>query len=218
MISAAKKNPQLAKIIHEAELVIPDGIGVEIGLRILGHNVRRVAGIDFAREVLNSGKTAALVGAAPHVVKKAVQNLHKPELNTAFTDGAVNIIYHHDGFFQDAEPIKEELRRLQPQILLAALGSPKQEEFIYSLKEILPNTLMLGVGGSFDVWAGEVARAPEIWQKLGLEWLYRTIKEPKRFKRIFPVLPLFVISVIMEKMKSAFLQRGRGWRNDVKQK
>ena len=74
-----------------------------------------------------------------------------------------------------------------------------QEEFIYELKSILPSTLMIGIGGSFDVWAGEVQRAPEIWQKLGLEWLYRTIKQPERFKRIFPTLPLFVYNVIKEK-------------------
>ena len=63
----------------------------------------------------------------------------------------------------------------------------------------MPNSLFIGVGGSFDVWSGCVQRAPEIWQKLGLEWLYRTIKEPQRFKRIFPTLPLFVLRVLKEK-------------------
>ena len=92
-----------------------------------------------------------------------------------------------------------EVVSCQPKVLLAALGSPKQEEFIYKLKSRLPNTLMIGVGGSFDVWSGEVERAPEIYQKMGLEWLYRTIKEPKRFKRIFPTLPLFVLKVLRSK-------------------
>ena len=64
----------------------------------------------------------------------------------------------------------------------------------------MQETLFIGVGGSFDVWAGEVQRAPEIYQKLGLEWLYRTVKEPKRFKRIFPTLPLFVLKVFKEKI------------------
>ena len=63
----------------------------------------------------------------------------------------------------------------------------------------LPESLFIGVGGSFDVWSGYVQRAPEIWQKLGLEWLYRTLKEPQRFKRIFPTLPLFVMRVLKEK-------------------
>ncbi len=190
MISAAKKNSELAKIINEAELVFPDGIGVEIGLKILGYKVRRIPGIEFARRLVDSGRTVALVGAAPHVNEMAAQNL---------CEAGVNVVYAQDGYFQDEEAVKNELRQRQPQILLAALGSPKQEEFIYSLKNDLPNTIMVGVGGSFDVWAGEVRRAPEIWQKIGLEWLYRTIKEPQRLKRIFPVLPLFVLSVIMEK-------------------
>ena len=84
-------------------------------------------------------------------------------------------------------------------MVLAALGSPKQEFFISELKKNLPNAIMVGLGGSFDVWSGVVERAPEIYQKLGLEWLYRTVKEPKRFKRIFPTLPLFVLKVLREK-------------------
>ena len=83
---------------------------------------------------------------------------------------------------------------------MVALGSPKQEFFIHSLKDRLPNATMIGLGGSFDVWAGVVDRAPEIYQKLGLEWLYRTIKEPQRFKRIFPTLPLFVLKVFKERL------------------
>ena len=83
---------------------------------------------------------------------------------------------------------------------MVALGSPKQEFFINELKKNLPNATMIGLGGSFDVWAGVVDRAPVIYQKLGLEWLYRTIKEPKRFKRIFPTLPLFVLKVFKERL------------------
>ena len=92
------------------------------------------------------------------------------------------------------------IKNSSPKLLLVALGAPMQEEFIYELKSILPSTLMIGIGGSFDVWAGEVQRAPEIWQKLGLEWLYRTIKQPERFKRIFPTLPIFVYNVIKERL------------------
>ena len=82
--------------------------------------------------------------------------------------------------------------------MFVALGAPKQEFFISELKEQMPNTIFIGVGGSFDVWSGITKRAPKIWQKLGLEWLYRTLKEPSRFKRIFPTLPMFLIRVIME--------------------
>ena len=194
MIDYASKNPEFAQIIKEAELVIPDGIGVQIGLKILGHNVRRIAGIEFARKILDKfeGQPIAFVGAKPHIIEKAVENLKKE--NSKF-----NFVYVQDGYFKDDERVLNEVAECQPKVLLAALGSPKQEEFIYKLKSRLPNTLMIGVGGSFDVWSGEVERAPEIYQKMGLEWLYRTVKEPKRFKRIFPTLPLFVLKVLRSK-------------------
>lgn len=196
MIDCASKNPEFAKILHEAELVIPDGIGVQAGLKILGHNVRRIAGIEFGRRVLEnasvSGTAVALIGAKPQVIQKASENLKKelPE---------INITYLHDGYFEDEDEIISALKNSGAKVVLTALGSPKQEFFNYKAKKIMPETLFIGVGGSFDVWAGEVQRAPEIYQKLGLEWLYRTVKEPKRFTRIFPALPLFVLKVLKEK-------------------
>lgn len=194
MIDYATKHTDFAAIINQAELVIPDGIGVQIGLKILGYDVRRIAGIEFARRMLDEFKASpvALVGAKPHVIENAVKNLKSeiPELN---------FVYVQDGYFKDEDRVLSEVVEKNPELLLVALGSPKQEEFIYKLKAKLPNTLMIGVGGSFDVWAGEVERAPEIYQKMGLEWLYRTLKEPKRFKRIFPTLPLFVLKVLREK-------------------
>ena len=191
MIDYASKNNSFAQIVHQAELVIPDGIGVQLGLKLVGNNIRRIAGIEFAKRMLVelTGKPVALVGAKPHIIEKAVINL-KNEIPE------INIVYTQDGYFKDDERVLNEVIEAQPELLLVALGSPKQEEFIYKLKSKLPNTIMIGVGGSFDVWSGEVERAPEIYQKLGLEWLYRTIKEPKRFKRIFPTLPLFVLKVL----------------------
>lgn len=199
MISNAVKDKDFAKIINSAELVIPDGIGVEIGLKILGYNVRRIAGIVFSHKMIEecaqNSQSVALVGAKPEIVQKAKENLEK-EISGLY------ITYAHDGYFSDDEKIINELKIRQPRLVLCALGSPKQEEFILKAKQVLPNSLFVGVGGSFDVWSGDVERAPEIYQKLGLEWLYRTVKEPKRFKRIFPTLPLFVLNVLREKLIS----------------
>lgn len=197
MIDYATNHPEFAHIIENAELVIPDGIGVELGLRILGNNVKRIAGIEFARRMLDEFKTlpVALVGAKPHVINNAVKNL-KSEIHD------INLIYVQDGYFTDENKVLNDIIEAQPELILAALGSPKQEEFLYKLKTKLPNALMIGVGGSFDVWSGEVRRAPKIYQNLGLEWLYRTVKEPKRFKRIFPVLPLFVLKVLKYGVKN----------------
>lgn len=196
MINNATQNPQFAEIINNAELVIPDGIGVQIGLKILGYNVRRIAGIEFSRRMIEecakSEQSVALVGAKPEIVVKAKENLEK-EIQGLY------ITYTHDGYFSDDDEILNDLKIRQPRLVLCALGSPKQEEFILKAKKMLPDALFVGVGGSFDVWSGVVERAPEIYQKLGLEWLYRTVKEPKRFKRIFPTLPLFVLKVLREK-------------------
>ena len=196
MINNAVQNPEFAEIINNAELVIPDGIGVQIGLKILGYNVRRIAGIEFSRRMIEecakSEQSVALVGAKPEIVQKAKENLEH-EIQGLY------VTYAHDGYFKDDDEILNELKIRQPRLVLCALGSPKQEEFILKAKKLLPDALFVGVGGSFDVWSGVVERAPEIYQKLGLEWLYRTVKEPKRFKRIFPTLPLFVLKVLCEK-------------------
>ena len=189
-------NPDMIDIVNSSQLVIPDGIGVQVGLKIIGKTVRRIPGIQFAyrliQECAKDNKPVALVGAKPEVILKASENLSKEIEN-------LNICYFKDGYFEDDDEIISELKSKSPRLILCALGSPKQEYFIQRAKSVMPNSLFIGVGGSFDVWAGKVERAPEIWQKCGLEWLYRTIKEPKRLKRIFPNLPLFVLRVIKEK-------------------
>lgn len=195
MIQTASKTPEFAEIINAAELVIPDGIGVEIGLKILGNNVRRIAGIEFGRKLIDkfAGYPTAFIGAKPEVIHKAVDNLKKEVPN-------LNAVYIQDGYFKDDNKILNELQTANPKLALIALGSPKQEIFISKAKKILPETVFIGLGGSFDVWSGAVERAPEIYQKIGLEWLYRTVKEPQRFKRIFPTLPLFVLKVLKERV------------------
>lgn len=196
MFDCAKVDSEFSEILRTAEMIIPDGIGVKIGLKILGENVDRIAGIDFARKMIElSAKhnmPVALIGAKPEVIKLAGENLGKE------IDG-LNIVYSQDGYFDDDERVLEELKQASPSLVLVALGSPKQEKFISAARNILSHGLMIGVGGSFDVWSGMVERAPEIYQKLGIEWLYRTIKQPERFKRIFPTLPLFVLRVLKEK-------------------
>ena len=193
MFETARNDSEFSEILNNAEMVIPDGIGVKIGLKIMGENVNRIAGIDFAREMINvaaeKNLPIALIGAKPEIVEKAVLNL-KQELPD------LNIAYYHDGYFNEWDEIMDGLKNSSAKLILVALGAPKQEKFIYDAKKRLDSGLMIGVGGSFDVWSGVVERAPKIYQKLGLEWLYRTIKQPERFKRIFPALPLFVLKVL----------------------
>lgn len=199
MIEFARKNQNFSDVISNAELVVPDGIGVEIGLKILGKQVRRIPGVELGKALIvkfsKENRTVAMIGAKPEVIELAVKNL-KSEIQN------LNIVYYHDGYFSSDEEVQKQVVEANPDLLLVALGSPKQEFFINSLKQYLPNATMIGLGGSFDVWAGVVNRAPKIYQKLGLEWLYRTIKEPQRFKRIFPTLPLFVLRVCKERFST----------------
>lgn len=194
MIEFGLKNPEFAEILNNADLVIPDGVGVEIGLKIKGFNVPRIMGIEYSHKLLEecakNNYPVALVGAKPHIIEKTVEKL-KAEIKN------LNIVYAQDGYFEDDGKVLRELREKAPRLVLVALGSPRQEEFIKEAREMLTRALMIGVGGSFDVWSGEVQRAPEIYQKLGLEWLYRTAKEPWRLKRIFPTLPRFLLRVLL---------------------
>ena len=198
MIMNSTKNVEFRDIVNSAELVIPDGVGVELGFKILGkNNIHRIAGIEYSKAMIKrfwaAAKPIALVGTTQEILDLAIVNLKKE------FEG-LNVVYSHNGFFDDDVQVMEDLKKSGAQLVLVALGSPKQEEFIYKIKKDMPSTLFIGVGGSFDVWSDKVARAPEFWQKVGLEWLYRTLKEPARFKRIFPTLPLFVLRVVKERV------------------
>lgn len=196
MFFEAEKNEEFAKVLNDAEIIIPDGVGVKIALKINGIESERIPGIDFAKNLLElsaqNGWTVAIIGAKEEVLNGACQNL-KQELP------ALNIVYSHNGYFDNDEEIYNELKQANPQLILVAMGSPRQEFFISNAKKLLERGLMIGIGGSLDVWSGNVKRAPEIFQKTGTEWLYRTVTQPERFKRIFPTLPLFLLKAIKYK-------------------
>lgn len=190
MFEQAEKNADFANIVKEAEMVIPDGVGVKIALKLNGCEVNRIPGIDFAKKLLEESALnnipVAIIGAKEEVIVKAIENL-RGEIN------GLNIVYYHNGYFNNDEEIYGEINSKSPKLILVAMGSPRQEKFIYNAKKVLKPALMIGIGGSLDVWSGMIKRAPKIFQKLGLEWLYRTITQPERFKRIFPTLPLFIL-------------------------
>jgi len=196
MIESGLKNPEFASVLNNADLVIPDGVGVKIGLKIKGVSTPRIAGIEFSHRLLEecakNNFSVALIGAKPEIIELATQNLKSEFKN-------LNIVYVQDGYFKNIQDVYWGLGERNPQLILVALGSPRQEDFITNYRKDHPQALMIGVGGSFDVWSGVVTRAPKIYQKLGLEWLYRTAKEPWRLKRIFPTLPRFILRVLFSK-------------------
>lgn len=200
----ATKDRELKKLIEEAGLVIPDGIGLVYASKILGEPLReRVTGVDFLGLILDyleeTGKSIYLFGSKPsnderpsvaELAGKAMQKKH-PNLIIGGT---------RDGYFtkEDEEEIVKEINASGAEFLCVALGSPKQEKFIFEHKDEFTSIKAgMGVGGSLDVWAGTVKRAPLFYQKHGLEWLYRFIKEPTRYKRMAQ-LPLFIIKVIVK--------------------
>ena len=196
MIMNSQKNSNFKEIIDSSDLNIIDGVGVKIGIKLKGINPIQIRGVDFARDLVKlaseNNYRIAFLGAKEEVIQKACDNFVEKYPN-------LNIVYKRNGYFSSDNEIIEEISKTSPQIILVGLGSPRQEEMIIKLKKSLQGATMVGVGGSFDVFSGIVKESPVIYRKLGLEWLYRTIKQPERFKRIFPTLPLFLLKVLFDK-------------------
>ena len=198
MIMNAQKNEHFFNILSNSDLNIADGVGVKIALKLKKIKQNQIRGVDFSRELVKlaseNNYRIAFLGTKEEIIQKAKENFLKKYPN-------LNFVYTRNGYFDDENKIIEEIKSANPQILLVGLGSPKQEEIIVKLKSVLQGCTMVGVGGSFDVFSGIVKESPMIYRKLGLEWLYRTILQPERFKRIFPVLPIFLIKCIIESIQ-----------------
>lgn len=208
IIENAPKNKELSRIIKYADLVVPDGVGVKLALLFKGIKQEQVRGIDFAKTLIEKCNDnyfeVGLIGSTQSVIETTAKRL-----SNEFKE--LRISYFRNGFFtqnQENDIIKE-LAREEPKLVLVALGSPKQELFINKCREKLPNTVFIGVGGSFDVWAGAVKRAPEFFQITGTEWLYRTVTQPKRLKRIILTLPVFFIKSLLDGIKFRFTKKGK---------
>ncbi|MET4560618.1 N-acetylglucosaminyldiphosphoundecaprenol N-acetyl-beta-D-mannosaminyltransferase [Lysinibacillus parviboronicapiens] len=195
-IIKAKEDPALKKLLNEAEFQIPDGIGVILASKIQKGQIReRVTGVDMmmklCEEAAKRGKPIFLYGGKPGVADAA-----KAKLESLFP--SIKIVGIQDGYEKDEQKVIDRINEAQPDLLFVAMGSPKQENWINANRNQLHPTIYQGVGGSFDVLAGTVKRAPEIFQKFGLEWFYRLLKEPKRIKRQV-ALPLFLLEVARQK-------------------
>ncbi len=193
-VMLAQRDPEFQTLLNQADLTIPDGIGIIYAAKLLGTPLSgRVPGIDFASGVmaeLNSsgGGRVYLLGAKPGVAEDARKNLSQRY-------PALTFCGCHDGYFQEDGPVVEAVKSACPDLLLVCLGAPKQERWMSAYGPSTGAHLAIGLGGALDVYAGRVERAPERWQKLGLEWLYRLKKEPKRIGRMAR-LPLFLIGAV----------------------
>ena len=179
---AARRNEPFRRVLLNAHLVLPDGIGVVYSAKILGRPLRgKVPGIDFAQGLAawmaGHGRRLFLLGAKPGVAERAAANL-------AAAYPGLTVCGAHDGYFQDDGPVVEAIRASAADVVFVCLGAPKQELWMAEHGPATGASLMIGLGGALDVFAGVVERAPEGFQRLGLEWLYRPMKEPRRIGRM----------------------------------
>ena len=200
MVMAALEDPAYMDIMRSAELVVPDGTGVVWAAEYCNEPVaERVAGYDLLHELMKRGESYGwkvyLLGSTPEVIRETAERLQLQYPN-------VNICGYHDGYFgPDAdEEIIAGIVKANPDLLFVARGADSQEPWIAKYKNKLSVPIMMGVGGSFDVISGKTKRAPIAFQKMRMEWLYRLLKEPTRYKRML-ALPKFAIKVVREKDK-----------------
>lgn len=198
IILYASNNREFTDVLNSADMVIPDGIGVVYGAKILRNPIKeRVAGYDLVCNLLpkmaEKKQSIFLLGAKPGVAQTAAQKLKEkyPGLVIAGT---------HDGYFKEDEPVIEEINAASPDFLMVCLGFPKQENWIYNNREKLNARLAIGAGGCLDVFAGTVQRAPDFYCRHGIEWLYRLVKQPSRFVRML-ALPKFGLKVLFKGRK-----------------
>ena len=186
----AGKDEEFRRVLNGADLVLPDGIGVIYSAKILGTPLKeRVAGIEFASDMLDCldrlGGRLFLLGAKPGVAEEAGRRI---------TEAHPHIVLcgTRDGYFTDGQAVQKEVAGARPDLLFVCLGAPKQEKWMARWGEQTGARLAVGLGGALDVFAGRAERAPERWQKLGLEWAYRLVREPKRIGRMAR-LPLVLL-------------------------
>ena len=206
MVVTASEDDEFARIVAASDLVTPDGAGILWATRRLGAPVTtKVSGVDLATRccALSGEKNWRIFffGAAPGVAEEAAARMR------ARHPGA-QIVGFRDGFFtpDDEDRIIEQIRAARPDILLVALGIPKQEKFIARHKAALGVPVCIGVGGTLDVFSGTVKRAPRWMQNSGLEWLYRVASNPKKISKV-ALLPRFVWMTLRDSSNDAGKRR-----------
>lgn len=200
IIMVAYREPEFAEVLNKADLLLADGIGVVYASKILGNPIpERAAGFDTAcaslSKLSDKGATLYLFGSAP-----GVADLAKAKICELYP--GIKVVGTANGYFDDnrEKEIIEEINSLKPDLLFVCLGAPKQEKWINAHINELDVKVTFGLGGSLDVFAGTVKRAPEFFQNHGIEWLYRLIKQPKRAIRMLD-LPRFALKVMLKGKK-----------------
>ncbi len=196
MTIEAEKNANLAEIINQADLVIPDGAGIVLYLRLQGEKVQRCPGIELAESLLvkagqKESGSVFFYGGIPGIAETAAMlwKQRLPGLKIAGTQHGYNSAI-------EAEELNQKLQQFQPRLILVGLGAPRQEFWIAEHRYLCPDAIWIGIGGSMDIWAGVKSRAPVWLRDNHLEWFYRLYQEPYRWKRML-ALPKFAWKALL---------------------
>ena len=185
-------------LLNGADLMLPDGAGVVLAAKLRRTPLKqKVAGVDFADRLLDvlakTGKTLYLLGGKPGIAELAAEKMLERHPDLVICGTA-------DGYFKEEAPVIEKINAAKPDVLFVCVGAPKQEIFMHAHKDELDVRLMAGLGGSLDAFAGTVKRAPQWMIRCNLEWLYRLIREPKRFGRMLR-LPKYLWAALTVRSK-----------------
>ncbi|OGF49203.1 MAG: hypothetical protein A2044_06350 [Candidatus Firestonebacteria bacterium GWA2_43_8] len=198
-VMQARKDPAYRALIKEAALVICDGAGVSSAVKFLsGRKIERLTGVDlvpfFFKLAEEKGLKIFILGSKKDVIAEAARVLKK-------SYPKADICGYLDGYFDIINPVEviNVIKKTSPDILLVGLGQPRQEKWLKENLKALAVPVTMGVGGSFDVIAGKIKRAPVVFRKLGLEWLFRMMIEPWRLKRN-AALAGFIYLIIKNKL------------------
>ena len=200
LLNGLQNDMLLNNFTSENSIIIPDGVGTVICSKIVRQPVKqKIAGIEVMDRIIKrcekENQGIYLLGSTKETVDMCNINLRTKYSN-------LNILGSHDGYFdlEGCEEILNDIEKTNPQVLFVAMGCPRQEIFIAKYMDRLPCKIFMGVGGSFDIIAGNVKRSPKWMINVGLEWLYRVSKEPFRIKRLASI-PKFILMVIKDKYK-----------------
>src|SRR3989338_1061242 len=196
MIINAIKNIEFQNVLKDSDFIVADGTGIVWALKLNGFkNAERIPGIELAEKILElvnkSGKSVAILGSTDSVISKTLTNLkEKYPLS--------KIAYSKNGFFKNEEEsaIATDMAKNDPDVIFVALGSPKQELWINKYSMLFPKSIMIGIGGSLDVWSGKKQRAPKWIRDMHMEWLFSVMNEPERIPRVLKSLPRFIYLVM----------------------
>lgn len=190
-ILAVRENNELHDILDNQAILYADGISIVWHLRRQGIPARKVAGCELWVELMKfagqNNFSVCLIGATESVNKKTAEKLKREfDLN----------VTRHNGFFSDEEELLSDLKKNSPRIVTVALGSPKQEYLMQRMLAVHPDALYMGVGGSYDIYVGELKRAPSWMLRANLEFLYRLLQQPSRYKRHARLVRFFLLSLL----------------------